>query len=502
MVSYKFLAIFGLIALAGLTHAEVEEEDGVLVLTDENFEEVVSSHPNLLVEFYAPWCGHCKNLAPEYVKAAASLKEVNPEFVIAKMDATAHPESGKPFGISGFPTLKFFSGSIDAASVKDYDGGRTAEAIHDWVVKKSGPSVATIATQAELDTLLEQNEVVVLGAVDSTEGEQRQALEKATDIDDFSTYVCTTNADIATKYGISAPGVIIFRQFDEPQIVYDGEFTSEAIGAWSNVNNKPLIMTFSQEKANQIFGGEIDVHLLMFGDESNAYMQNMRSGATAAATENKSKMLHIVIPSSEDRILEYFGLTEENLPAIVLVKMSGGMKKFPYTLEGEALSSTFGSTFSDDLVAFEAKYWAGDLAPELKSAEPADDEAEALKTIVGKNFADRVLNSDKDVLLEFYAPWCGHCKSLAPKYQELAESFSDVDSILIAKMDATENEIDHANVNVEGFPTILFFPANDKANPVQYSGERDVAGFTAFLKSNARSFKLEGETYGVKHDEL
>ena len=60
--------------------------------------------------------------------------------------------------------------------------------------------------------------------------------------------------------------------------------------------------------------------------------------------------------------------------------------------------------------------------------------------VVGKTFDDIVGNPDKEVLIEFYAPWCGHCKSLAPKYDELAEKLKDNEDLVIAKLDATSND--------------------------------------------------------------
>jgi protein disulfide-isomerase A1 len=471
----------GFAALATVALAAIETEEGVLVLTDDNFDEALAEHPALLVEFYAPWCGHCKNLAPEYAKAAEELGNMDPPMYVAKVDATAATEVGKKYEIQGFPTLKFFKNG----AVSEYQAGRTAKDIVDYVVKKSGPTVQTVESADALKKITDDNEVVVIAAVDSFDGDKAAIFEKAAGAFDDITYVAVTDADLVSEYNLAVGEVVAVRKFDEPVVKFEGDFVADAITSFAKDNSMPLVVTFSQDKASQIFGGGIDVHMLVFADADADYYTELVDGVKGAASENKGEIMHIVIPPSEDRILDFFGLKEADLPAITLVNMAEGMKKYPYTGALDA------STFAEDVAAFEKKYLAGDLKPVLKSAEPVDDSDEAVKVIVGKDFEERVVESDKDVLLEFYAPWCGHCKQLAPKYEELAERFADEDQVLIAKMDATENEVDHPGVDVKGFPTILFFPAGDKQNPQVYEGARDVEGMASFLKENAKNIDAE-----------
>lgn len=402
--------------------------------------------------------------------------------------------------MQGFPTLKLFKGSIEPESVKDYDGGRTADEIVQWMLKKSGPAVSVFETQEELDALKETNEVVVVAYLNAVDGEERQTFETIAEANDNLVFVVTNNADLIS--GKSLPSVTLYKAFDEGQNDHIAEFSVVDLLAFVEANSKPLIITFSQEKAGDIFGGSVDVHLLTFTDSSKDYHEDVLAGLKPVATKNKGKLLHILIPSSEDRILEYFGFKEADLPAVMLVNMASGMKKYSFKSKGDALVSELKTTFADDLIAFEADYFKGELKPTLKSAEPVDDAETAVKVLTGKTFTERVLDSDKDVLVEFYAPWCGHCKQLAPKYDELAEKFADVSTIMIAKMDSTENEIDHPSVDIQGFPTIIFFPAKDKQNPVVFEGDREVQGLTDFLKKNAGSFELDNETHGVSHDEL
>jgi len=106
--------------------------------------------------------------------------------------------------------------------------------------------------------------------------------------------------------------------------------------------------------------------------------------------------------------------------------------------------------------------------------------------VVAKQFNEIVNDATKDVLIEFYAPWCGHCKSLAPKYEELAEKLEDESDIVIAKMDATTNDVPK-QFDVKGFPTIYFVPKGSKSSPKRYEGPREVDDFIKYLAKEATS---------------
>lgn len=128
----------------------------------------------------------------------------------------------------------------------------------------------------------------------------------------------------------------------------------------------------------------------------------------------------------------------------------------------------------------------GKLKPIVKSQPIPKNTKGPVKIVVGKTFESIVMDPNTDVLIEFYAPWCGHCKKLEPVYTELAKKYKNQKNLVIAKMDTTANDVAHPNYKVEGFPTIYFAPSNKKKNPIKFdSGERDLEHLSKFIEEHA-----------------
>lgn len=103
--------------------AAADSESNVHSLKTDTFKDFIKEHDLVLAEFFAPWCGHCKALAPEYEIAATELKEKS--IPLVKVDCTEEGALCEEYGVEGYPTLKVFRG-LD--SVKPYGGARKSEA--------------------------------------------------------------------------------------------------------------------------------------------------------------------------------------------------------------------------------------------------------------------------------------------------------------------------------------------------------------------------------------
>jgi len=115
----------------------------------------------------------------------------------------------------------------------------------------------------------------------------------------------------------------------------------------------------------------------------------------------------------------------------------------------------------------------------------------AVTVLTSDNFNSIVKDPTKDVLVEFYAPWCGHCKHLAPDYEKVGQSFDGESSVVIAKLDADDHKAPASEYGVTGYPTIKFFPKDNKEGET-YNGGRSPQDFVDFINSRAGTERTVG----------
>ncbi len=112
-------------------------------------------------------------------------------------------------------------------------------------------------------------------------------------------------------------------------------------------------------------------------------------------------------------------------------------------------------------------------------------EATNVQHLTDATFDSIVMDPSKSALVEFYAPWCGHCKNLAPTYKKLADAFAGEESVAIVAVDATENRATAEAYGVKGYPTLKWFPAGADKEAVDYSAGRDLDSFVEFINKHA-----------------
>ncbi len=470
---------------------EVADPD-VHVLTNDSFDEFVNSNKYVLAEFYAPWCGHCKALAPEYAKVATALKIAESEVKLAKIDATAEKELGERFGVTGYPSLFWF---VDGEK-REYSGGRTEPEIMAWIKRKTS---APYTTGEEVPEVEDKALVLLKGSKIS---------------DEFIKLADEMGDDMVFHFVEVAGGA--------PKLTIQHKGESVIVASASDLEDmKKFVVAHILPNFGALDGASYQKYMaagkglvwLMLPIEASADLPAKVDAVRAAFTGLAAKMpdfkfVYIDTIMFQKAIEGMFGV--KDFPALVVHKKAGDKKKF--VLQGEdATDAKKVGAFVEDVVS-------GKINPVLKSEEVPEDNDHPVRVVVGSTMETELFHADKDILFEVYAPWCGHCKKLAPELDKLAskiraEGLEDI--IRITKMDGTANDSPVDAVTWEGFPTMFYVKAGT-SQAVPFSGGRDAKSIWKWIKANhsnhtelaervtaAKAAKeAAGETHEENKDEL
>lgn len=154
-----------------------------------------------------------------------------------------------------------------------------------------------------------------------------------------------------------------------------------------------------------------------------------------------------VIEGIQKRLAEFIGVDDRHLPTLRLLDPRD-MKKYVYGEDPDQITT-------DSLTKFVEEFKKGMLTPFMRSQEIPTSSLDNVRTLVGKNFKQEVMDSDKDVVVFFLTPWCMQCKKLATGWKQLASELKDVKDFVVAKIDTSTNEIE--NLDLRTYPAIKLY---------------------------------------------
>lgn len=453
----------------------------VAELTEENFDSYVEENEMVLVMFYAPWCGHCKKIKPAYEEAAQTLADMaaesgGPAPKLAKLDATVHGEVAKQFDVSGYPTLKVFRKGV----ATEYKGGRSANEIVEELMKQSGPPSTAFETVNSAKKLVSQTKgnkavSVFYGcfAAENTAGFEAFSAIASEYREEWIVVKHTHDAAIMAALKCQDGDMFLvhdvnFRSKFEPDrivVTSSGDISSNKAALLGAIQKETRGWVYKpMGKPMVVITGSID-----FSHKYIKASQLVRNKVLPVAEKYREYTFALMNEDDFKDDMKTYGLddtAEDN--AIVILD---GKKIYKYECEDGLSEKVVENVIK--------KFQKGTLERHIKSAKAPKKNNGPVKVVVANSFDKVVMSKKSDVLVEFYAPWCGHCKNLEPIFKKLGKKVSDQKDLVIAKFDAIANDIPIDDFDVTGFPTLYWVTKENRIE--KYEGGRELKDFVEFI---------------------
>jgi len=464
------------LALVCLVAGQFDDEDDfggedVISLTKDNFREVLEANDYLFVWFYAPWCGHCKQMAPHMEKLAV---EMAGKVAVAKVDGTEETDLMEEFGIQAFPQMRLFK--FQARPPLEYgDNPRDEQSMRAWLEKMIGPPTVTLNSAKEYRQFLANNKKAAVGFFDYDDKDFIAAYKEfvaAAGHPNLLPIICgeVFDPDVADELGYKVNQVVFHRNFDEDEVLEGGYQHRDKIMDFIEEFSHPYVADAQTDWRRLLMRGLPMVMLAVNIEEDQETSNAELMAWYHSVARSYRKLFSFTFIAHDTGVYERLtGMDDVQYPALLLIK---DQRFYPLNK----------SPTKENTVQFLERYLAGDAESIYRSqAIPETNEGPVIH-VVGDTFEKIVMDPTKYVLIEYYAPWCGHCKQLEPIYEELAQYFENNDQVVIAKIDATEN--DNPIGVIKGFPTIQLFSVGDDQTPIPYDGERTLSAMKSFLKEH------------------
>lgn len=298
------------------------------------------------------------------------------------------------------------------------------------MIKQSLPAVSVLDKDTIEEFKKADKVVVIAYFANADKVSNTTYTEAAESLRDNYLFGATSDMSLAEEAGLKVPAIVLYKTFDEGKDVYDSKFNVDAITKFAKTASTPLIGEVGPETYAGYMDAGIPLAYIFF--ENDESREKLTTIVRPLAIKHKGKINFATIDAAS------FGAHAGNLnleqkwPAFAIQETAKN-QKFPFDQDKEITEKA--------LTEFIDKFIGGKIPPSIKSEPIPETNDGPVTVVVANNYQELVIDSDKDVLLEFYAPWCGHCKNLAPKYEELGALYASnpdfAKKVTVAKVDAT-----------------------------------------------------------------
>jgi len=436
--------------------ASSSSSSSVLDLSPDNITSTAQQYKYMMLEFYAPWCGHCQALEPEYSKAAEEISAESKEVALARLDITLYPSVQEEYGIRSFPTLKWFEdGKVTSLQPNE----RQADKIVEWCRKHTSMTsdVDTIeGLRARID---KAKRFLAVGFFEDTDDKLYHAFQDVESRFIDKEFEIVKSPQVAEAMGVKMPAVRLYTKVEEDnsisetgrEIVYSGSSDPDELAGEVIKASSPVLLRLGDENEEELYADDKVPKALIFRASSED-LEEFRSAAMVM--RDRFNFVHVVNDTNK-RICNWVGLQPGEESWVYVVRID---KSKRYRYEAAELNK-------EGITSFLHEYLNGKLQPYHISEKIYDNwNASTVKKIVGKQFREFV-EQDRHVVVEFFAPWCRHCRALEPKYKLAAKYFETrfPDEFVFGQIDGSKNEVPGAQI--QGFPTVWIYPKGKKEPP-------------------------------------
>lgn len=349
------------------------------------------------------------------------------------------------------------------------------------MVKQSLPAVS-ILNKETIEDFKKADQVVLVAYLDVEDKTSNSTYTTlAEKLRDTYLFGAIHDPELAKSEGVTFPAIVLYKSFDEGKAIHSGSFDGEEIEKFAKIASTPLIGEIGPETFPSYMASGIPIAYIFAQTED--LQKSLSDALRPVAEKYKGNVNFATIDAAAyGAHATNINLKADKFPAFAIHQTSGN-KKFPFDQDKEITA--------ESIEEFVSQYVKGKLEPTIKSEPIPESQDGPVKVVVAKNFDEIVMDDSKDVVLEFYAPWCGFCKALTPKYNILGQLYKDAnlsDKVTIAKIDATANDFSQ---DIDGFPTIMLFKAGDKQNPIIFEDDREIEELIAFVKKGTHEASVE-----------